>query len=361
MRLPETLNAGSSEKHRTAHPHMTLKSKIVFLALGIVASGAMVSAWIGSNHHSIDSHGGHTVQTSIHRPVGKPALPSNSRLRLPASTTQAKQATDWGTRFRTTNDYFDFVSKAAPDALAGDGRAAVYIGLALIKCLGVVREYQRSADPEADFNAKLAAQPPEPQWILEIQREEFHSCIGFAKSDAFSSLPERPEGYAIASFWLTQAYNDHDPAALAIHAGNVLGTGLSTGITPESLNAAQSDIDEALSSADPPALFQLSRIFGLGGGAYGIRIVDGISLGIVACDLGYDCSAGNPEMETFLNCTRSGDCPPGSTYQDALKNLDGEATYAEAYSRAQELEYAFANGDSTFIHSFLRLQRNPAN
>jgi hypothetical protein len=57
------------------------------------------------------------------------------------------------------------------------------------------------------------------------------------------------------------------------------------------------DIDSAVASGNPDALFQAGTILSNG---YGIDALQGFALSIAACDLGYDCSAEtNPTYSGF--------------------------------------------------------------
>jgi len=314
----------------------------------------------------------HKVERSAQTPLAQSVttLANRERVEPPTQTKSASQATtvmasnqatreqlgksvDWAKKYYGAGDYFEFVSKAAKSAVDGDGRAALYISQALNKCLGQNIEYAKSSDPEADFNAKVAAQPNLPQWVLDKERKDFRSCVGFLKGDAFASLPERPGGYLSASYWMTQAYNDGDPLALAFHAGSDLTTASLNENAPLP-SSAQRDIENAVASRDPRAIFQVGQI--LSGGHYSISPIQGFALAIAACNLGYDCSSSNPELATYLGCGQNGLCPPGISYADVIKKSVGTDGYTDAYTQAQSIENALANGDRIALEPFVKVK-----
>ena len=96
------------------------------------------------------------------------------------------------------------------------------------------------------------------------------------------------------------------------------------------------DIDSAVGSGNPDALFQAGTILSNG---YGIDALQGFALSIAACDLGYDCSAEtNPTYFGF--CVAAGKCPPGTSFADVVTKSVGADGYATAYERAQQIENA---------------------
>jgi hypothetical protein len=327
-------------------------------ALGII--GALVLTYNARGSAKTPVAQSVSTSTLANRERVQPAIQTKSANQA-TSAMASKQATkeqlgksvDWAKKYYGAVDYFEFVSNAAKSAVDGDGRAALYISQALNKCLGQNIEYAKSSNPEADFNAKVAAQPNLPQWVLDKERKDFQACAGFLKGDAFANLPERPGGYLSASYWMTQAYNDGDPLALAFHAGSDLTTASLNANVPLS-SSAQTDIENAVASRDPGAIFQVGQI--LAGGRYSNSPLQGFALAIAACDLGYDCSANNPALATYLGCGELGTCPPGFTYADVIKKAVGNDGYTDAYSRAQEIENALANGDRIALGPFVKVK-----
>lgn len=265
----------------------------------------------------------------------------------------SEKAMDWTRQYNTASDYFSFVKGAAASAAAGDGRAALYIGRALNKCLGLVREYAQSDNPEADFERKLVSQPALPSWVLDKQRKDFNSCAGFIKGDAFADLPQRTGGYSSSAYWMTQAYDDGDPLALAMHAGREL-TGLTADANFAVSDSVQADMETAVASGDPAAIFQVSQI--LTSGLDGSATRRGFALAIAACELGYDCSANNPDLAPYLGCAQNGLCASGLIYSDVIKKSLGEAGYAEAYGQAKNIESALASRDIGALDSYVKLK-----
>jgi hypothetical protein len=249
----------------------------------------------------------------------------------------------WPKEFLASQDYFAFVSKAAKPALEGDGYAALYISKALLPCLLMKTLYGKAADPQAALNQELAGMSD--AWVADSKRHTFELCRGFFKGDAFASLPDRVGGYNSSRFWLDQAYHDNNPIAQSLHAGRALGTS-------GDVSNAQADINEAVASGDPEALFRVGTILSNG---HGQDALQGFAWSIAACDLGYDCSAEtNPDY--FGSCVAAGTCNPGTRFQDIVVNAVGASGYANAYARAQEIETALSRGDTLSLQEFAQLR-----
>jgi hypothetical protein len=286
-----------------------------------------------------------------------PAAKRKTPVVLAAAT---QKTVDLGKKYYTSRDRFRFVSEEARDAYNGDGRAAYYISKALDACLPTVSEYRKSANPEADFQAKWSARGDLPQWLVDRISGNFNSCRGFLSGDAFADLPVRPEGYSSATYWMDQAYADGDPVAEALHAGSALSkvmTDRSNTLNTESLSVVQSDIGNAVASGDPAALFQVGLL--LSDGHFSSDPTQGFALSLAACDTGYDCSADNPANPMFNGCKAAGTCPSITDYADLVTQAIGPDGYAKAYARAQELENDLDRGDTDGVQNFLKVKSGP--
>lgn len=338
----------------------SVNSKSVLLAIAFIAVAAIEAAvaWLLPGHDDTAKTQSHHVASEPGTPPGVPStretvIEGQTALTIQTSHPNSRHPIDWATRYYTTDDYFEFVSQAAPAALAGDDRAALYVSWALSKCLGPMSEYLASPDPEADFNAKLASGPHLPKWSIEQRRREFHSCVRFAKGDAFSHLPNRPQGSALPGYWMTQAYSDRDPLAVAYHADDELARGDSD----EGTSSVQSDLEQAVASGDAAAIFHVGEMFLFAGTRYRASPAVGAALIVAACDLGYDCSVNNPALDFYLVCARTGGCRPGFTYLDGLEQALGASRYAQACSRAQQFEEALAAGNHATLNSFVAIRQ----
>jgi hypothetical protein len=267
----------------------------------------------------------------------------------------AQVGTNWAKEYNATSDYFNFVVRAARNALDGDGSAALYISKALYLCLPIARQYARSINPETDFNAYWAGMTKAPQWVVDKARKDFQSCNGFIKGDAFAGLPERPGGYSSSGYWMEQAAKDQDPVALSLQAGSDISKASSENsgdVKTKSLESAQVAINNAIASKNPAALFQVGQL--LSDGHASSDPLQGFAVSIAACNLGYDCTANNAEL--FHDCAVQGACPQGINYSDVIKKVVGVAGYAQAYARAQQLEDAMARGDTSAVQKFVQLK-----
>jgi len=265
-----------------------------------------------------------------------------------------KARLDWMKEYSATKNYFDFVAAAAEAAFNGDSKAALYISKALYICSPIQKEYANSSDPQSDFDTHWAARSHAPQWVVDKARKDFQSCVGFIKGDAFASLPERPGGYDSIGYWIEKSAKD--PVAQALQAGSAIAATnyeKSSDVNAKSLESAQKSINSAIASRDPAALFQVGQL--LSDGHASSDPLQGFALSIAACNLGYDCTASNPEL--FRGCAAQGQCPPGITYADVIRTAVGNEGYAQAYARAQQIQDAIARDDSIALQKFVLLKQ----
>ena len=253
-----------------------------------------------------------------------------------------------------SKDDFGFVVNSARKALAGDGKAALQIAEALVKCLPIKIQYRDKPDPQAAFESELADQKS-PQWVIDRMRTTFLACRDFIHGNAFAGLPDRPGGYESIRFWNELAYQENNPVALTQHAA--AQPGLITGTADSSsIQAAQADINKSALTGDPDALFRIGLL--LADSRVGKDPLDGFAAMIAACNLGYDCTTNNEFA--FGACAAADACPQGEIYTDKIRNTVGDANYAKAYGRAQQLQDALARGDTSAVQQFVQLKGAPA-
>jgi hypothetical protein len=267
------------------------------------------------------------------------------------STPVNQRTANWNRELQASNDYFAFVSKAAPKALAGDGRAALLVSKALRQCLLMTRLYGNEVDPEAAFSQALATQAVYSTELAAQKEKEFHECKRFFKDDPFVDLPSRDGGYSSPRFWGDLAYQSNDPIAQTFHAAAAIGSPISP--KPGSLEIAQSDLNQAISSGDPEAIFRAGLI--ISNGLY-VDPFQGYAVSLAACDLGFNCSASNTDDILFQNCVAISTCETGAAFSDVVIKAIGSDGYAQAYARAQEIESALARGDTGALEQFAQLK-----
>jgi TPR repeat protein len=259
---------------------------------------------------------------------------------------QTPPEVSWTTKYRAAVDYFAFVSEAIPAALKGDGRAAYYIGTVLETCALVIHDYRDSTDPEAQLNGELMKYPKAPQWTKDLQAQRVHQCVGLANHDAFAGLPAG-QTYN-SSYWYDAAVSDGDPLAQVHLAWTMaLDIAVSESMPPDikakKIQSAEVNLKAAITSGDANAMFNVgmaiagsNRIFG--------DPTQGLAIALAACELGYDCSADNPEND-FSNCKLSGTCPAEATLAYYLQQSLGGEKYAQLYARAQAIKQLEEDGD----------------
>jgi len=269
-------------------------------------------------------------------------------------------AVDWKKEFQTSTDYFPLIAKAAKAGLEGDGRAAYYVSIKELDCLLLANQFGSAANPEEQFNEAMDSLkgqlPPE---IIKKKREQLHACAGFYKvgdvkgNDVFAELPKREGGYRSNRYWMDLAYQNGDPLAKIAHAGLSIGSPLAP--NPAALPAAQEDINQAIASGDPEAIYRAGII--ISDGRYR-ETFQGYALMLAACDLGYECTAQNSTESNFPfgECAATGTCPAGSTVSDWVAANLGAEDYAKAYARAQQIKDALTQGDTSALQQFAKLK-----
>jgi hypothetical protein len=329
---------------RTIIIRTTLAVAAIVVAIQIIGRNKPIALF------SLSQHVSPPPITAYGKPSGAAAAD-----RTASTKYSYKVEIDWDKKYAETNDYFAFVSSAAQKALDGDGRAALYIYKALTTCKPIAKQYAHSVDPEADFNAFWASMTKASSGDVDRARKDFQHCFGFIKGDAFAGLPERPGGYVSVRFWVDQASKDGDPIAQTIEAAGAIGTTTfekSSEANSKSMESAQVALNNAVASKDPAALFQIGQL--LSDGHASSDRLQGFAVSIAACNMGYDCTANNVEL--FRGCVARGECPPGISYADVIKQAVGDAGYAQAYARAQQLQDAMARDDTGLIQKFVQLK-----
>lgn len=289
----------------------------------------------------------------LRHPTPNALAPATSPQREQASKEKSKLAPQTAGTSAASKDDFGFVADSAKKALEGDGKAALHIAEVLVKCLPIKIQYRDKPDPQAALESELAGQKS-PEWIKDRMRTTFLACRDFIHGNPFAGLPDRPGGYESIRFWNDLAYRENSPVALTQHAA--AQPGLITGTADSSnIQAAQSDINKSAATGDPEALFRIGLL--LSDGRVGQDPLDGFAAMIAACNLGYDCTTNNEFA--FGACAAADACPQGAIYTDKIRNAIGEANYAKAYARAQQLQDALARGDTSAVQQFVQLKGAP--
>jgi hypothetical protein len=295
------------------------------------------------------------------KPVSRPVISASSTTQPTKEVVLTDHpAVDWKKEFQTSTNYFPLIAKAAKAGLEGDGRAAYYVSIKELDCLLFANQFGSAANPEEQFNEAMDSQkgqlPPE---IIKKKREQLHACAGFYKvgdvkgNDVFAELPKREGGYRSNTYWMDLAYQNGDPLAKITHAGLLIGGPLAPNLA--ALPAAQEDINQAIASGDPEAIYRAGII--ISDGRYA-ETFQGYALMLAACDLGYECTAQNSTKGNFPfgDCAAMGTCPAGSTVSDWVAENLGAEGYAKAYARAQQIKDALTQGDTSALQQFRKLK-----
>jgi hypothetical protein len=209
------------------------------------------------------------------------------------------------------------------------------------------------------FNEDMMSYAHAPAELLEKKRKLFQECAGFFRADdrkgndVFADLPPREGGYRSPKFWMDLAYQEGDPLAQVQHVGLSIGSPMAP--NSAAMPTAQADIIQAITSGEPEAIYRAGII--ISDGRY-VEPYQGFALMLAACDLGYNCTAASSDNNSFPfgECVSMGTCSPGETVADWVAKNAGAEGYAQAYARAQLIETALAQGDTTTLQKFAQLK-----
>jgi hypothetical protein len=301
---------------------------------------------------------GRQVQASSHLPVEVPSVGRSGS----AEHAESKADSDidgnpkWSTAFFHRRDVYEFVTRAAESALAGDGEAAYYVAQSVMRCFGRERDAWNAADPEAAFVAKWAKYPND-HFAIENDRKLMQDCLRYVRADAFVALPPRVGGYNDPGFWNSRAYGSGNPRALAQHTLLALGglTDATSATNASVIDTAEADMHTVLTSGDLGAMFDLGLVFD--SPANRTSGDQGIVVRLAACDLGFDCTTGNPAVRDWMGCFSQDNCSEITEFQDIVRQGLPASMYADAFARAQELANAVRRGDTDYLRQFARVRR----
>lgn len=261
-------------------------------------------------------------------------------------------AQDWQLKFVHANDRFEFVAEASRAALAGDGRAAIYVAKAIQDCSYAIQLAKKGLDPAAPATKDSAALDTTPAWVVELQNRRNARCLRLAKEDPFAALPADGGDYYSARRWFDVALKANDPIAIGGSGSEDLYKAVQekSPVAQQSLlDAAQSAFDQAIWSGDPTALFQVGKT--LSEGHFSNDQDRAFAISLAACSLGYDCTSANPEND-FSDCQYNGMCPTGSDYGSLLQHDLGADRYAKIYALAEQFKIALTAGDTGTVDLF---------
>jgi hypothetical protein len=264
--------------------------------------------------------------------------------------------TDWGSKFRESNDYLEFVSLAARAAFDGNGRAAHFVDVALTKCAQIMNLAKTSEDPVREYLRQYTQTfPYAPQLLLDQAAVEARKCVFLGNASAFDDLPHREGGYP-SEFWRELALAEKDPVAEAIQAQadlSRLPQMRSSKDRQLALDRLQHYVYDAVSSKDPEAIFEIGIAL-TNGASINHDTLKSLAMSLAACDMGYDCSANNPHNYR-LNCRPVGMCPQGAGYREYLRTIYGETRYAEIYMQGEVFRDLLARGEWEELDQFIRI------
>jgi hypothetical protein len=145
---------------------------------------------------------------------------------------------------------------------------------------------------------------------------------------------------------LEEALREGDPRAYgyaALHCGPGSDCDPVPGDRAMSLASAQVRAGLAIRSGDAEAIYDAGRA--IASDQLGRNPLRGAAWMLVACERGYDCSAGNALNEALRCDEADPDCRPGANVTDLLAAQLGPADYARAFALAAEYDAKLTRGE----------------
>lgn len=334
-----------------------MRVKIISACVAGVAAAAFL-LYIHGLHRSATTSAGKsaTLRLASNRPISnsrvEPVIARGDKAPVRAVSRSPDR---WYSLYLSTPDRFTFVSQAARAALAGDGRAAMYVGDAIYDCAFMIQQVKRGVDITAEHQRELERLPQDPSLagvVSGLEKEHFERCRRLATMDAFAGLPQREGGYEQPRYWWDLAVQAGDPGAMARNAIEQFASGK----MPDA--QAQEVVNRAVLSRDPMALFWMG--FALSNGQYSTNTDHGMALTLVACEMGYDCSWNNPAIVGASACkyNYNDPCNGYTDWTSFTAATLGPEKYATVYAQAQELKtYLAAQSDAAL--AFVKVYHRP--
>ena len=193
--------------------------------------------------------------------------------------------------------------------MAGDGRAAFYIGDATLRCYYTLKLEDMGLPP-----------PPYPAPVHDPDPER---CARLRSEDPFAELPPFEGGYTWR-YWKERAIALKDPIAL-------LQLGMDDTATAEE---RRNGLAAAAASRDVEVYYVLGNALP----AFGAGFEESVGWQLAACDLGYDCRVNNPHVG--MGCLEWATCTAGETVASRLRDDESGLGFwglERAQARADEI------------------------
>ena len=265
-----------------------------------------------------------------------------------ASEAARVPANEWSIRFHSESDYWQFANDAVAAAMDGDARAQYLLAAALRSCRSTIGLYSAlyghlGVSPAEMFRMNTASLTNLSASDISRRQKEFSRCERFFETDPLTSagLPLREGGYP-PDYWLDLAMENNEPLAHIEHVYDMWRDLGSTGeaTAAETRQRIKDSLEIAARSADPEALHRIGYLLSFPGRAK--DLAEGSAWLLAACELGLDCSITNPIVGQ--DCQSYGTCSEGDSLPQMMQVGLGRQ-YGVAYARAQEIAYAYREGD----------------
>jgi len=285
---------------------------------------------------------------------------SSRDIDLPTNASVARGGRDsppkpWTARYQESEDYFAFAEAAGRAAVAGDVRAQYVLSQVLLECyveVGLTVAMGKGSIAE-NVEARLAAAPGYREQDRVRVRREVQRCEGFFDGHPLASL-SLPAEAQTHEYWFEKAVAAGDPQAVMDRAAKAVAQYGADDAESKSALFAEvfGDVRIAVASREPAALAKVGWMYTSPTVARD-SVFQGPAWLMAACQLGYDCSAPNPELGRA--CLDAGTCIAGLTLADVFQRDLGARQFAKVYAASQDIVFKVNEGDWEGLRQYLEM------
>lgn len=348
---------------------MRIFTKIALPA--VIGVGALSSGLWLYHEASLPDSSGRTTSKQAGRPAHMKAPPQHAlstqseasvrnrggaarKVPHPSVEASAQPISSWAHGYYSADSLFTYATRVAKAAIAGDGRAQYFLSRTLEYCDSRITPIKRSG-LTVDEYLESTRLPYTTESMMQKNRREIERCRGFLHANPLAKL-SLPRKAQTEKYWFAKAVQSKDPLALIDRAA--LAAGPTRANSAKKEKAVQKEVLDAAHAAivskEPAAISDVGRLF-MSGRLARDPSFQGPAWLLAACELGYDCSANNPQLP-YVSCDQTGACP---TLQDSLQQSLSGGQYGRVYAASQDIAYKVKHGDWSGLQQYLRTKGLP--
>lgn len=246
----------------------------------------------------------------------------------------------WDERFHAADDMVAFMNQAREAAESGDAVAAWMMFESIIRCLGPMRAISRGEQAVQEH-----LKPGGMAYHDERTVRDFHRCRGVL--DAFAGEHASPDDYMRFSIqhWRQTALELGSPRArmdAVVSLMMRLEDSRDTIDIAGTIKDVRSHVRQIVQSDDALALTQLGLRLSQGDVSKDWRY--GMAMFLAGCEMGYDCSADNPNSMWAICRRHPENCSPDSSFRGELEASLPAKKYAQVDALAEQFKEAHRRG-----------------